>query len=131
MDFESLFVKPGGRTPRHEFIPALLTLLAAVWLFGWLVGGRTGLWSLLVLVYPGFVLHARRLRDMGQSVWVLALPVLLLLAAFAVWLRLASFGQTLDAALPSAALVLTGAITLWCCLGRPPQAAVPPVPGSP
>lgn len=131
MDFESLFVRPGGRTPRGEFIPALLTLLAAVLLFAWLVGGRTGFWSLFVLVYPGFVLHARRLRDMGQNAWILALPVALLLGSFAIWLKLASFGPTLDASLPPAALAVSGAITLWCCLGRPPQAAAPPLPGSP
>jgi uncharacterized membrane protein YhaH (DUF805 family) len=31
LNFESLFVNPGGRTPRAQFVAALITLLAA-WL---------------------------------------------------------------------------------------------------
>ena len=74
MTFESLFVNPNGRTSRRQFIAALITLLAVVVFYAFLVGGRTGQWCLLVLLFPAVILHARRLHDMGHTAWLLLAP---------------------------------------------------------
>ena len=118
LSFDSLFVNAGGRTARGPFVAALATLLAVVILYAVLVTGRNAEWCLLVLLFPGGVLHARRLRDMGQSVWLLIVPEGLLLAAFAIWLKLASFGARLDAVLPLVALAVAAAFALWACVAR-------------
>lgn len=117
MFFESLFVSSKGRTPRARFIGAFIVLLAAAAFYHYLVTGRTAQWCLLVLVFPGLVLLARRLRDMGQNPWLLALPALLMVAAFIIWLNLRSAGPRFDAILPVAALVAAAAISMWCCVG--------------
>ena len=64
--FDSLFVRFNGRTSRAEFVPALITLLAVVAFYAFLVGGRTAQWCLAVLLFPAFILLARRLRDWLQ-----------------------------------------------------------------
>jgi uncharacterized membrane protein YhaH (DUF805 family) len=115
--FERLFVDSNGRTPRGRFIGALMVLLAAVAFYYFLVGGRTAQWCLLVLLFPGIVLHARRMHDMARSPWLLAPPALLLLAAFIIWLKLRSFGTSLDTILPVVALTTVGAVALWGCIG--------------
>jgi uncharacterized membrane protein YhaH (DUF805 family) len=117
MNFESLFVNPNGRTSRGQFVPALITLVAVVLFYAFLVGGRTATWCLLVVVFPAFILHARRLHDMGRSAWLLIVPVVLMVAAFGVWLGLVSFGAQLDSAVPLAALVISAAFALWGCIG--------------
>jgi uncharacterized membrane protein YhaH (DUF805 family) len=121
--FESLFVNAGGRTPRAHFVLGLLTLLAVVAFYLYFVAGRTGQWSLLVLVFPGVILHARRLHDMGHTAWLLAVPTVLMVAAFAIRLNLVDFGTRLDAAVPVTALVVATAFALWCCIGRGEAAA--------
>lgn len=118
MTYDSLFTSPNGRTSRTQFIPAALVLLAAVVFFWYFVKGRTGTFCLLVLVYPGVMLHAKRLHDMGRSAWLLAVPVVVLLGMFAVKLKYASFGADIDAALPMIAPVVAAAFTLWGALGR-------------
>ena len=117
MNFESLFVNPNGRTSRGQFVPALITLVAVVLFYAFLVGGRTATWCLLVVVFPAFILHARRLHDMGRSAWLLIVPVVLMVAAFGVWLGLVSFGAQLDSAVPLAALVISAGFALWGCIG--------------
>jgi uncharacterized membrane protein YhaH (DUF805 family) len=116
--YDALFVNPGGRTPRGQFVPALLVLLAVVLFFAFLVKGRTSMFCLLVLMYPGLVLHARRLRDMGRSAWLLALPAVLLLCAFAIWLKYASFGGQIDNSLPMIAQLVAAAFSLWGAVGK-------------
>lgn len=118
MTYDSLFVDPRGRTSRGQFLPALLVLVAVVLFYALLVTGRTATFCVLVLMYPGLVLHARRLHDMGRSAWLLILPGLLLLAAFAIWLGYASFGARLDAALPLVALLVAAAFALWGAVGK-------------
>lgn len=118
MYFESLFVNPGGRTPRGHFIAALVTLLAAVAFYVLLVNSRTGQFCLLMLLYPGFVLHARRLHDMGHTAWLLLVPTALLLAAFGIWLGYIGLGSGIDVALPRIALTLAAAFALWGCIGK-------------
>jgi uncharacterized membrane protein YhaH (DUF805 family) len=117
MTFDSMFANPSGRTSRGQFIPAVVTLLAAVAFYQFLVTGLTAKWCTLVLVFPAFVLHARRLHDMGRSAWLLLIPTAVLLAAFSIWLGLHSMGAQLDAVVPTAALVLAAAFALWGCLG--------------
>ncbi len=67
-------MRPGGRTSRGQFVPALLTLLAVVVFYVFLVKGRTAQWCMLVLLFPAIVLHARRLHDMGSSRLAAARP---------------------------------------------------------
>jgi uncharacterized membrane protein YhaH (DUF805 family) len=118
MNFDSLFVDPRGSTSRGDFVPALLTLLAAVLFYALLVKNRTGEFCLLVLVFPGFVLHARRLHDMGRSAWLLAVPVVLLVAALAIRLDYLHLGAQLDGLVPLAAIILAAAFAVWGCIGN-------------
>ena len=117
MNFDTLFVNPKGRTSRGQFVPALITLLAVVLFYAFLVTGRTATWCLLVLVFPAFILHARRLHDMGRTAWLLIVPVVLMIGAFAIWLKLMSFGARVDGVLPIAALVVSAGFALWGCIG--------------
>ena len=118
MNFESLFVNPNGRTPRGQFVAALITLLAVVVFYKYLVTGRTAQWCLLVLLFPGFILHARRLHDMGRAAWPLLVPLALMLAAFGIWLGLVSFGAQLEAVVSLSALAVSAAFALWGCIGK-------------
>lgn len=123
--YDALFAAPRGRTSRQQFIPALLTLLAAGIFFEFLVKGLTAQWCLLVLLAPAVVLHARRLRDMGSSPWLLLAPVALLMAAFVIWLRLGGFGARVDIAVRTAALAVAAGFALWGCTGRAKSARSP------
>ena len=116
--FDSLFVSSKGRASRGQFVPALITLLAVVAFYAYLVGGRTGQWSLAVLLFPAIILHARRLHDMGHTAWLLLAPAVLMIAAFAIWLHLFSLGAQLDAAVPLIALAVSAAFALWGCIGK-------------
>ncbi len=118
MTYDSLFVDPRGRTPRDQFVPGLLVLVAIVLFYAFLVKGRTANFCMLVLMYPGLTLHARRLHDMGRSAWLLALPAALLLAAFAIWLKYASFGGGIDTVLPKIAVLVAVLFALWGALGK-------------
>ena len=118
MTYDSLFANPNGRTARGQFIPALIVLLAIVWFYAFFVTGRTATFCLLVLMYPGLTLHARRLQDMGRSAWLLAVPALLLLCAFAIWLKYASFSGDIDALLPKIAVGVAVAFALWGAVGK-------------
>jgi uncharacterized membrane protein YhaH (DUF805 family) len=116
--FSFLFVNPNGRTARGQFAAALLTLLAVAAFYAFLVKGATAHWAMLMLVYPGVVLHARRLHDMGRSAWPVLVPALLTLVAFTNWLGIVRFGAPLNAALGPAALAVCAAFALWGCLGN-------------
>jgi uncharacterized membrane protein YhaH (DUF805 family) len=124
--FDALFVKPGGRTSRGEFVPALITLLAAVVFYVFIVKGRTAQWCLLVLLFPAIVLHARRLRDMGHATWPLLFPAALMIGAFATWLDITSLGARLDTVVPLAALAISAGFALWGCIGAGQPAASRP-----
>ncbi len=115
--FDFLYVNPNGRTARGAFVAALVTLLIVAGFYAFVVRGLTAHWCLLMLVFPGIVLHARRLHDMGHSAWLVLIPGVLTLAAFAGWLRLFTFGAALNTALPLAALVVAAGFALWGCLG--------------
>jgi uncharacterized membrane protein YhaH (DUF805 family) len=115
--FDFLYVNPSGRTARGQFVAALVTLLAVAAFYAFLVKGLTAHWCLLMLVFPGAILHARRLHDMGHSAWLVLLPAVLTVAAFAGWLHVLTFSAPLNIALPWAAFVVTAGFALWGCLG--------------
>lgn len=119
---ESQFVNPNGRTSRGQFVPALITLLAVVAFYLFLVKGRTSQWCMLVLLFPAIILHARRLHDMGRNAWLLLAPAALMFVAFAIWLGYAKLGAQLDTALPLIALAVAAVFALWGCMGRGQQA---------
>ena len=116
MNYATLFANPTGRTARGPFVAALLTLLAAFAFYWFLVPGRTGQFALLVMIYPGMVLHARRLHDMGRTGWPVLVPGALL--ATAGWFHL--YAPQAEAARPAAlaALVIAAAFTMWGLAGK-------------
>jgi uncharacterized membrane protein YhaH (DUF805 family) len=115
--FDFLFVNPSGRTPRGRFTAALMTLLAAAAFYAFLVKGATAHWAMLMLVFPGIVLLARRLHDMGRSAWPVLVPAVLMVVAFANWLHLISLGSPLATAVAVAALAVSAGFAVWCCIG--------------
>lgn len=118
MNFDTLFVNPRGSTSRAQFVPALITLVAVVAFYAFLVTGRTAMFCLLVLVFPGVILHARRLHDMGHTAWLLVVPAVLMIVAFAIWLHYVSLGAQLDTAVPLIALVVSAGFAVWGCIGK-------------
>ncbi|HEY6454278.1 MAG TPA: DUF805 domain-containing protein [Steroidobacteraceae bacterium] len=116
--FYFVFVNPNGRTRRGQFAAALLTLLAVAAFYAFLVKGATAHWCVLMLVFPGAILHARRLHDMGYGAWPLLIPVVLTLVAFANWLHVVSYGAPFDTAMPLTALAVCAAFALWGCIGN-------------
>jgi uncharacterized membrane protein YhaH (DUF805 family)/uncharacterized membrane protein YphA (DoxX/SURF4 family) len=118
MTWDTLFVHSKGRSPREHFIAAVIPLAIVVW---WYVRASPNVypqWSLLVLLFPAIVLHARRLHDMGHSGWLLIVPGVLTVAAMAIWDHRLDLGAQLNFAVPLAALIAFVAITLWGCIGK-------------
>jgi uncharacterized membrane protein YhaH (DUF805 family) len=107
MNFESVFVNPNGRTSRGQFIFALVPLLAAAALYYFLVPIYLSRWMLAVLLIPAFVLHARRLHDIGWTAWLLVIPAALIAVAVALHMTGANSGTQSTATL-SAIAVLAG-----------------------
>lgn len=120
--FDLIYVNAAGRSSRGEFVAALITLLAVVAFYSYVVTGRTAQWCVLFLLFPALVLHARRLHDMGKSAWLLVVPGLLLLVAFTLWVHLVSLG-TLKTAVYAVALVISAGFALWGCIGAGQPAA--------
>ena len=92
--------------------------MAVAAFYAFLMRGLTAHWCLLILVYPVVLLQARRLHDMGRSAWLLLIPGVLAVAAFAIWLRLVHVGAPFNALAQPAALVVGAGFALWCALGR-------------
>lgn len=117
MNFESTFANPKGRTARNPFVIALVILLAVAAFYFFLVkAGRNGDWVLVTLLFPGLVLHARRLHDMGQTAWLLLAPAALIVAA--VWMHMAGQEGQIQNGVALAALVVSAGFALWCCVGK-------------
>jgi uncharacterized membrane protein YhaH (DUF805 family)/uncharacterized membrane protein YphA (DoxX/SURF4 family) len=116
--YDSLFARPNGRSSRGEFIGGLVTLLAVVAFYAFLVTGLTAKWCIVVLLIPATILLARRLHDMGRSAWPLVVPVALLIAAFSFWISPDKPQGSLTAALPLVAMGVAAAFALWGCLGN-------------
>ncbi len=114
--YEDVFANPSGRTSRSGFIRALIPLAAVTALYFFLVKGRNGEWVLVTLFFPGMVLQARRLHDMGQTGWLLLVPGIL--DAVAIGLHMAHRNPELRPALSWAALIVTVVFVLWGLGGR-------------
>lgn len=118
LNYEALYANTSGRTARADFVPAFITVALAIFFFWYMVGGRTGLFCMLMLVYPATVLLGQRLRDMGVSAWLALVPALLAVTAFGVVLAYFSFGEAADGALPWAALAVSAGFALWAGAGK-------------
>ena len=116
MTYESLFVDAGGRTSRGDFAPALAILVAAAAFYYFLVHPSISYWILLVLLFPAFALHARRLHDMGHSAWLLLVPGGLLAAAL--WLHARPGADALEAAMTWGGAAALCGFALWGLVGR-------------
>jgi uncharacterized membrane protein YhaH (DUF805 family)/uncharacterized membrane protein YphA (DoxX/SURF4 family) len=115
--WNTLFVQPGGRTSRADFLAALLPLaLAVLWYAYKGPAINYASWGVLVLLYPAVILHVRRLHDMGRSGWLVLAPAVLTVLAMFIWAHRISFGDQLDAAVPLAALVVFAGFALWGCI---------------
>lgn len=116
MNFEALYVNPAGGTTKTPYIGALAILLAVVAFYYVLVPGRTGEFALLMLLYPGLVLHARRLHAMGKSGWLVLLPGAVIAAT--AWLHLYVPKAGAIAFVTGAAIGLSAVFILWGLLGK-------------
>lgn len=118
--YDKTYARPTGRTSQHNYAIALLPLAAAAAFYLFLARtGLNGQWVLATLLYPGIVLNARRLHDMGQTAWFLIVPAVLDIAAASV-----HFGNALHLTninvpwLPWVAVVVSVAFTLWALVGK-------------
>ena len=118
MNYEALFVDPTGRTSREQYAGGLITLLAALAFYQFLVLGPSGRIGMLVMLYPTVVLHARRLQDMGQSVWLLVVPVALVTGAY--WLRTPGSGPATQTQMIAniAAVIVCAGFVVWGLTGK-------------
>jgi len=116
MRYEELFVNPLGRTARGPYVAALAVLLAAFAFYWFLVPGRTGRFAMLVMLYPGLVLHARRLHDLGWARWPVLLPGALLAAAGGLHLYAPEAAATRPVTL--AAVVAAALLIVWSMAGK-------------
>jgi len=118
MNYDTLFVNPNGRTSRALYVPALITVLAVTAFYEFVVTGRTAQFCMLVLLYPTFVLLARRLHDMGYTAWLVVCPLVLMLTTYAIQLGYFSLGDAIDGVLPWIALAVTALFMLWGCVSQ-------------
>jgi len=118
MTWDTLFVHSKGRTSRGHFIGAVIPLALVVWWYAQASPNVYPQWSLLVLLFPAIVLHARRLHDMGHSGWLLLVPAVLTVAAMAIWDHRLDLGAQLNFGVPLAALVVFSGFALWGCIGK-------------
>jgi uncharacterized membrane protein YhaH (DUF805 family) len=117
MNFETTFANPTGRIARGPYIAGLVVLAVAVAFYVLLVhAGRNGQWVLITLIYPGMVLLARRLHDMGQTAWLLLLPVALFAAG--VWLYMFTANVQLGGQLVLGGLGVSALLALWGLVGK-------------
>lgn len=93
-NYDALFTSNSGNTSKGDYVPALVLLLAVFAFYAYYVPGRSGYFSMLVLLYPLFTLLIRRFRDMGQHPWLLLVPVTLALLAFDIKLDYFSFSES-------------------------------------
>jgi len=116
MNYDTLFVSPAGRTPRGQYVGALITLLAAFAFYYFLVPGRNSQWVQLVLLYPAVVLHARRLHDMGRAAWPVLVPAALIVAM--AWLYLFVPEAEVKGVVAAAAVIVSAGVIVWGLVGK-------------
>jgi uncharacterized membrane protein YhaH (DUF805 family) len=113
---------PTGRTSRNTYIQALIVLLIAVAFYKYLVhSGRNGEWVLVTLLYPAFVLVARRLHDMGKTAWLLVVPGVLFAAG--IWLHMFGNNEQVGRPLILAGLGVLAVLGAWGLVGKGQDAA--------
>ena len=117
MNYETTLANPMGRTGRNAFVGAGIVLLLAIAFYMFLVhAGRNGQWVMVTFLYPGFVLLARRLHDMGKTAWLLAVPGIV----YAVGCYYALF--TANVALGNqviwAGVAISAIVAVWGLLGK-------------
>ena len=111
-----------GRTARMDYVKALVPLVLAAAFYTFLARtGRNGEWVLATLLYPGFVLVAGRLHDMGRTAWLLLAPGLIDVLALGLHFFPPS-NSGLPAPVGMAAYIVSAAFLLWGLLA-PGQAA--------
>lgn len=111
--YDDYFIDHRGSTSKGDFIPAVMTVLVTMAFYWYFVPGRSGNFSMFVLVYPLFIVLIRRFRDMGQSPWLVFTPLLLVLLAFDVHLGFFSLGEIGDGLINWLAILSTAAAILW------------------
>jgi len=116
MNYNTLFVNWTGRTSRGHYIGALITLLAAFAFYYFLVPGRNSQWVQLTLLYPGVVLFARRLHDMGRAAWPLVVPAGLILVMACLYLYVPESG--IKEIVAWAAIVVSAGFAAWGLAGN-------------
>jgi uncharacterized membrane protein YhaH (DUF805 family)/uncharacterized membrane protein YphA (DoxX/SURF4 family) len=115
--WNTLFVRPNGRTSRGHFLTALFPLaLSVLWYAYKGPAIDYASWGVLVLLYPAVVLHVRRLHDMGRTGWLMLFPSVLTVVAMGIWANRISLGTQLDLAVPLVALVVFIGFALWGCV---------------
>jgi uncharacterized membrane protein YhaH (DUF805 family) len=126
-NYDALFVNNVGNTAKGDYIPAVALLLTVIAFYDYFVPGRSGQFSMLVLLYPLFTLLIRRFRDMAQHPWLLFVPVMLMLLAFDIWLDYFSFSESVagvsfnesaDGLFRWFALIVTAGFVVWGAAGR-------------
>ena len=116
MNFDTLFVYASGRTPRNQYIGALITLLVSLGFYYFLVPGRNSQWVQLVFLYPAVVLLARRLHDMGRAAWPLVVPAALVVVMAYLYLYAPASGAKVS--VKWAAIVVWAAFMVWGLVGK-------------
>ena len=116
-NFVSVFGNPTGRLSRDAFVGGLAVLLLAVAFYVLLAqAGRNRDWVLVALLFPGFVLYARRLHDMGKTAWLLLVPGAPVVAF--TWLYLFLPRSDLTAPMGWIAAALVVAFAIWGLVGK-------------
>lgn len=125
-NYDALFVNNAGATAREHYVPAMVLLLASIAFYAYFVPGRSGQFSMLVLLYPLFTLLIRRFRHMGRHPWLLVVPVMLMLLVFDIRLGYfsfsesvgnASFDESANELFTWFALVVTALFVMWGAAG--------------
>ncbi|HET8699403.1 MAG TPA: DUF805 domain-containing protein [Gammaproteobacteria bacterium] len=116
MNYDTLFVDFGGRTPRSQFLGALITVLAVFAFYHFLVPGRNSQWCQLTLIFPAVVLLARRLHDMGLTAWPVVLPAALIIAT--AWLYLFVPESGVKGMVSLATVIVCAAFAVWGLVGK-------------
>lgn len=115
-NYDSLLADPRGRTAPGAFIGALIPLALVAAFYHWLVFGGSGQYAMLVLLYPAICLHARRLRDMGRTPWLLLIPAIP--TAAGIWFHMYVKGQDIETPAIWVALGVSALFTLWGLVGK-------------
>ncbi len=95
-DWKTLLFSFEGRIRRQHFWIGWLILLGAGVVAGWIpvLGGLIG----LLLIWPNLAIAVKRLHDMGQSGWLVAIPWVVTIVALFVGIGTVGFSALANAA---------------------------------